>query len=42
MFLDKTYQLVVDSGALYGAKVRAARAGRVVVRQWSPEGYGFW
>ena len=31
----------VDFGAPYGAKVYAARAGRVVLRQWSPEGYGF-
>jgi murein DD-endopeptidase MepM/ murein hydrolase activator NlpD len=30
-----------DFGAPYGAKVYAARAGRAVVRQWSPEGYGF-
>jgi murein DD-endopeptidase MepM/ murein hydrolase activator NlpD len=31
----------VDFGAPYGAKVYAARAGQVVLRQWSPEGYGF-
>ncbi len=31
----------VDLGAPYGAKVYAARAGRVVLRQWSPVGYGF-
>lgn len=31
----------VDLGAPYGAKVYAARAGRVVLRQWSTVGYGF-
>ena len=31
----------VDFGAPYGAKVYAARAGRVALREWSPVGYGF-
>lgn len=31
----------VDLGAPYGAKVYAARAGRVILRQWSAVGYGF-
>ncbi len=31
----------VDLGAPYGAKVYASRAGRVVFRQWSTDGYGF-
>lgn len=31
----------VDLGAPYGAKVYAARAGRVVFREWSSVGYGF-
>lgn len=31
----------VDLGAPYGAKVYAARAGRVTLRQWSTVGYGF-
>jgi murein DD-endopeptidase MepM/ murein hydrolase activator NlpD len=31
----------IDFGAPYGAKVYAARAGRVVLREWSPAGYGF-
>ena len=31
----------VDFGAPYGAKVYAARGGRVVLRQWSADGYGF-
>jgi murein DD-endopeptidase MepM/ murein hydrolase activator NlpD len=31
----------IDFGAPYGAKVYAARAGRVVLREWSPVGYGF-
>jgi len=31
----------IDLGAPYGAKVYAARAGRVVLREWSPVGYGF-
>jgi murein DD-endopeptidase MepM/ murein hydrolase activator NlpD len=30
-----------DFGAPYGAKVYATRPGRVVLRQWSPDGYGF-
>lgn len=31
----------IDFGAPYGAKVYAARAGRVMLREWSPVGYGF-
>lgn len=31
----------IDFGAPYSAKVYAARAGRVVLREWSPVGYGF-
>ncbi len=31
----------LDLGAPYGAKVYAARAGRVTLRQWSVVGYGF-
>jgi murein DD-endopeptidase MepM/ murein hydrolase activator NlpD len=31
----------IDFGAPYGAKVYAARAGRVVLREWSSAGYGF-
>ncbi len=31
----------VDLGAPYGAKVYAARSGRVVHRAWSVDGYGF-
>ncbi len=31
----------LDLGAPYGAKVYAARAGRVTLRQWSTVGYGF-
>lgn len=37
----RTGHRAIDFGAPYGAKVYAARAGRVVHRAWSSEGYGF-